>query len=398
MKQRSDFLPKAPHKLSPRSAEHLELFWKLCTSVPDIEYIDDFEPDTFDRDVYEYESYEDGHPALFNEEAYWKMPPSILSAFEFIDKVAPIFSGHQYIPLQPGLHHIMINLDDEVIPGFVDHDVICGESSFNPNATTFGYKAPSGSGIPNTITPETIKPETIKPETIKPKTTKPKTTKPETTKPNKPKSSPELEDAIFVAIDFEWGEKQTTTGGRKLHLREVGIAMLDTRDLRKNNVSKDVISTQHYRIVWDDKSYGNKFLFGESTNVTQAEAVTILKRLFYLDKGPSEEVRNIILVGHGVAWEVRVMLGLKIDLRKADDVIQIIDTNKLAVDVLGRTKRLKDVVSDLGMSGANFHNAGNDANYSLRAMLLLSIYGEDESKLEGAIKETVEMYRRIAQF
>jgi len=94
------------------------------------------------------------------------------------------------------------------------------------------------------------------------------------------------------------------------------------------------------------------------------------------------------------------MLGLGINLEKAVAVTSIIDTHQLAVEVFGRKYKttLKDVVSDLGMLGANFHNAGNDANYSLRAMLLLSIYGKDASKMDGAVKETMEMYKSIAQF
>ena len=59
---------------------------------------------------------------------------------------------------------------------------------------------------------------------------------------------PELLDVILVAIDFEYSHYSPKTG--RIRLREVGISMLDTRDLCHKIVSlENVISTQRYRTV-----------------------------------------------------------------------------------------------------------------------------------------------------
>ncbi|PVH75311.1 hypothetical protein DL98DRAFT_536712 [Cadophora sp. DSE1049] len=178
-------------------------------------------------------------------------------------------------------------------------------------------------------------------------------------------------DVIFIAIDFEYSHYSPKTG--RIGLREVGISMLDTRDLRyQNNYLKDVISTQHYRTVTDTKS----FLFGESIDVLQDELVLILKRLFYLEDGSPKQTRNLILVGHGLGFKIKAIKGAGIDLNLASSVIEIFDTEFLGYEVFGKDFKcsLSNVVQKTGILGGFYHNVGNDANFSLRAMFLLACY------------------------
>ncbi|KAG4414305.1 hypothetical protein IFR04_012551 [Cadophora malorum] len=140
----------------------------------------------------------------------------------------------------------------------------------------------------------------------------------------KTSQQPEPLDVIFIAIDFEYSHYSPKTG--RIRLREVGISMLDTRDIRHhNNHLKDVISTRHYRTVTDTKS----FLFGESIDVLQDELVLVLKGLFFLEDMSPKQTRNIILVGHGLSFEIKVLKGLGIDLNLASSVIEIFDTEFL---------------------------------------------------------------------
>jgi len=174
---------------------------------------------------------------------------------------------------------------------------------------------------------------------------------------------PEFLDAIFIAIDFEYSHYSPKTG--RIRLREVGISMLDTRDLGHQNVHpKDVISTQHYRTVTDTK----KFLFGETVDTLQEELILILKRLLYIEDELPEQLRDIILVGHGLSFEIKVMKGLRIDLNLATSVIEIFDTEFLGYEVFGKDFKcsLSNVVRKIGVSGGLF---------TTQAMMLILVFG-----------------------
>ncbi|KAH9218292.1 hypothetical protein DL95DRAFT_444268 [Leptodontidium sp. 2 PMI_412] len=205
---------------------------------------------------------------------------------------------------------------------------------------------------------------------------------------------PELLDVIFIAIDFEYSHYSPKTG--HIRLREVGISMLDTRDLcHQSNSLKDIISTQHYRTATDTKT----FLFGKSIDISQDELVLILKRLLCLEGESPKPIRDLILVGHGLGFENKVLKGLGLDLNLAPSVIEIFDTEFLGYEVFDKTFKcsLSNVVRKTGISGGFFHNAGNDANFSLRAMLLLACHRYDPLKANITLQSRLEMYRKIAQ-
>jgi len=168
--------------------------------------------------------------------------------------------------------------------------------------------------------------------------------------------------------------------------------MLDMRDLRHGNFNpKDVISDQHYLTAQDSKV----FEFGNTTKISQDELVKLLKRLLYIDNEPSREVRNIILVGQGFKAEILVMKALGIELCNLPSVVEIFDTEYLAYEVIGTgiRVRLSCLCEILGISRGKgtFHNAGNDASYTLRVMLLLAVCRYDVSKLNKAQQSRMEM-------
>ncbi|KAI2780783.1 hypothetical protein F4815DRAFT_445022 [Daldinia loculata] len=177
-------------------------------------------------------------------------------------------------------------------------------------------------------------------------------------------------DAIFIAIDFEYSHYSPKSG--RIRLRE------------------------HYRTVTDTR----KFIFGQTIDILQDELVAVLKRLLYIENNTLGEIRDLILVGHGFGFEIKAMKGLGIDLTLAPSVIEIFDTEFLGYEVFGRDFKcsLSKVTKEIGILGESFHNAGNDANFTLRAMLLLAIHRYDPSKLDRAQKEKIEMYKKLAKF
>lgn len=77
--------------------------------------------------------------------------------------------------------------------------------------------------------------------------------------------------------------------------------------------------------------------------------------------------RNIVLVGHGLKNEVAFLKNLHFDLMSAPNVVAIVDTQSI-----GPTKSqlgLKKLCQAVGMEPQSLHNAGNDAAYTLRALI-----------------------------
>jgi len=201
--------------------------------------------------------------------------------------------------------------------------------------------------------------------------------------------NPDALDAIFVAIDFEYSHFSAKTG--HIRLREVGISKFDTRDIRCKNPKK-VISSLHYRTVTDTK----KFLFGKSIDIEQSELVLLLKDLLIPEEKSSKKSRKLILVGHGFSSEIQVLRGLGINLALAPTVDNILDTHYLGLEAFGKNFNLSRLTGQLRMQGSHFHNAGNDANFALRAMLLLVI--DNFSPADSSHQSRLETYEKIARF
>lgn len=150
------------------------------------------------------------------------------------------------------------------------------------------------------------------------------------------------------------------------------------------------MESAHYRV----REYGhlrNKrfvkgnpagFAFGTSTWVAKKDAQTVLTRLFQdpgnLNNacqlkqptiGPS---RNIVLVGHGIKNEDTYLKFLGFDLYGADNVVKRMDTGT----ILSSKKNQVSLKALLQLAGIevdvnHLHNAGNDAAYTLRALMTI---------------------------
>lgn len=178
-------------------------------------------------------------------------------------------------------------------------------------------------------------------------------------------------------------------------MREVGISSLDTRDIPYKSLKK-VISSQHFRTVTDTK----QFLFGTSVDTEQDKLVALLKGLLLHDDEHEsrKEARRLILVGHGFSFEIQVLRGLGINLALAPKVENIFDTYYLGQEVFGQDFNLSRLTTQLGIHRGHFHNAGNDAGFFLRAMLLLAIHGLLQSDSHEQLKLRLEKYDQIARF
>lgn len=173
------------------------------------------------------------------------------------------------------------------------------------------------------------------------------------------------DEILFAAIDFEYLSNLKQDLSQNLN-SQIGIAILDTKDLI-SSPPQDAIST--YNFVTGSPSYcaatTKKFLFGEKIPIHQRDILSNLESLI-------PRTRNIVLVGHHVANELRILQHLHFDLHTS--IVGILDTKKIVSTMLPNiSQTLSSILSELQCPFQNLHVAGNDAYFTLRAILLLVI-------------------------
>lgn len=216
-------------------------------------------------------------------------------------------------------------------------------------------------------------------------------------------------DAVFIYLDLE-----VASDRQRLHLSaekpvitQLAFASLYTRDVRSLSTSSDLTSLillqmfevdlplkTEKTIKAKEKESGNKkkqqCIFAQTRLVTLVEvSSTIIQSLCIRDAvigSESSHLRNIVLVGHSLGEDLRILRLLGIDPDGVGPIPTIIDTHSMARFLFppyhpnltlepGQDFSLAGVLAKLGClpHRSTFHNAGNDALYSLYAMLLLAI-------------------------
>jgi hypothetical protein len=207
------------------------------------------------------------------------------------------------------------------------------------------------------------------------------------------------ESVVFVCVDVESYERAHHK------ITEVGVATLDTRDL--SGVAPGVdgeewrkkIKARHFRIKEHRhlrngqfvSDFADGFLFGESTFVPLNEAAQHVAACFHAPFGAHhpndpegnelmsdvdlDEKRNIIFLGHDTLGDVRYLQQLGYDPMKVENIVEALDTA-----VMYRVWRREQQPTNLGRILNNFdiigwrlHNAGNDAVYTVQAMLAICV-------------------------
>lgn len=202
-------------------------------------------------------------------------------------------------------------------------------------------------------------------------------------------------DFVFVAIDFEG----TTQQDRRIN--EFGAAKLDTRFLFPDDAEPLCIETSHFAFA---KHRTRKFRFGETLRTDQTQLrKTVLDTLNITDNehsGPGNySMRKILLVGHGISSEISFLDKLGLPIEAFPQITGIVDTLYLSDSAphldCASLKRLLHCLH-IPIGEHSLHCAGNDANYTLRALLAYlnkSCSGNAEvrrnDRLEELVKQTV---------
>ncbi|RSL53485.1 hypothetical protein CEP54_010364 [Fusarium duplospermum] len=175
---------------------------------------------------------------------------------------------------------------------------------------------------------------------------------------------------IIVAIDFEM-TNNLKNGFLNSQDSQLGIATLDMKSFPQHVEDKeDLVTTENY--ITGSKSYiekaSKRFAFGESTTIQPLKAELVHR----IDTALPND-RPIVLVGHAVTNELDVFHALGYTLPNSN--VEILDTTKLANEVFEPWScSLGALLRRLRCPHARLHSAGNDANFTLKAALLLAVY------------------------
>ncbi|KAL0931860.1 qde-2-interacting protein [Colletotrichum truncatum] len=197
-----------------------------------------------------------------------------------------------------------------------------------------------------------------------------------------------IKEVIFICIDIEVAEEHHGT------ILEVGMSVLDTKDIVDIPPGEtgqnwfSYIKSRHL-VTADYKHIVNRkyvkgcpelFNFGESEypNVNELRD-KILSTFNELSTSgvPKKEMpfRNIVLVGHDLDSDLSYMASMNVHPWSVDGLLRCLDTKDMhqAWREEGQGRSLGFVLQDLEIPSKNLHNAGNDAAYTLRAMLGVAV-------------------------
>ncbi|MCJ1473538.1 hypothetical protein MMC13_002189 [Lambiella insularis] len=200
----------------------------------------------------------------------------------------------------------------------------------------------------------------------------------------------------FISVDVEAWEFD-----QKL-ITEIGISTLDTVELlgsqplaRGNNWAAKIRS-RHFRIRENGhlvnkvhvEGWPENFNFGQSEwiskkNIKQALEDCFHPPLSHLSMYPNRTCK-VVLVAHDVEADMKYLAQLGFDVnRMISDCIDTSDIFK-AVRRDSRQSALSNLLLEYGIAGKYLHNAGNDANYTLRVMIAIAL---DASKNKRTLEE-----------
>ncbi|PPJ53661.1 hypothetical protein CBER1_00896 [Cercospora berteroae] len=176
---------------------------------------------------------------------------------------------------------------------------------------------------------------------------------------------------MLVAIDceaFEMDQSKVT---------EVGISTIDTTSVRalqpqSYGQSYPLIASSHYRIKEHghlrnrrySKGNPNNFQHGKTAWVSIEEAREVLRAMLE----DVESTREVVLVGHALKNDLAYLRRLGIDALAIPNVVLQLDTQRIATPKR-LTPGLGKLLTALAIPADNLHNAGNDAHFTLRAVL-----------------------------
>jgi hypothetical protein len=216
-------------------------------------------------------------------------------------------------------------------------------------------------------------------------------------------------DIVIIAIDVEAYERAQGI------ITEIGVSTLDTRDLQgtapgKNGENwREFVRARHFRVIEHQNYVNGEFVagcpdhfdFGKSEWVPLRKMPSVLTQCFHepfskstpasstpnlAEEDPSQK-RNIVLLGHDIGQDIDYCHKLGFSVLGRDNMLATMDTKAMYQAYTRDTspRGLSGVVNDFDILPWHMHNAGNDAVFTMYAMLATCVQdaaerGTEESK------------------
>ncbi|KAF4630302.1 hypothetical protein G7Y89_g7837 [Cudoniella acicularis] len=231
-----------------------------------------------------------------------------------------------------------------------------------------------------------------------------------------------LSDVILIAIDLEVSKYDKGKPGAP-PIREFGIAILETRHFKSTSPSlpNNFISTKQFSTIHASKDFiycdatdFKECVFAETDLVKQVNLPKTIKKCLRIEDSSSPDpraLRKIVLVGHSIKEDLKMLKRHGIIVHEIAPVVAILDTYSITWNLLGPTKNsisttpmtrftLWALLEELKIPYKKWdlHNAGNDATFTLHAMLMLAIRSSESRELDVIESQNLERLRALAQF
>ncbi|KAI9680963.1 MAG: hypothetical protein M1829_001043 [Trizodia sp. TS-e1964] len=202
---------------------------------------------------------------------------------------------------------------------------------------------------------------------------------------------------VFISVDVESYELNHAL------VTEIGISTLDTRDLEGLAPGENAINwmskirARHFRI----KEYAHlrnekyvegcpdKFQFGKSEMISIKYAPKAIADCFRYPFSGNDEakyappkdaegrptLRNVVLVGHDAGADIGYLQKMGYDPFNLSNLVEVVDTANMfrILTREGSPRSLGYLCYQLGITGWDLHNAGNDAYYTLKSMICIAL-------------------------
>ncbi|KAK4123872.1 hypothetical protein N657DRAFT_690525 [Parathielavia appendiculata] len=189
---------------------------------------------------------------------------------------------------------------------------------------------------------------------------------------------------LFVAIDIEaWEQNQDL-------VTEVGIAMLDTAEIQDSPPREggqnwfQHIRARHIRVKENSWAMNSRYVrgcadafdFGESEFLPLSQITPLITDLIDNATTPAGAPRPVVLVFHESSSDIKYLRVLSYHVEAARNVVELVDTREMHQYMVrsNDAASLATVLSSVGIeSYRHLHNAGNDAVYTLQAMVGVAV-------------------------
>ncbi|KAJ0298808.1 hypothetical protein COL5a_009450 [Colletotrichum fioriniae] len=217
------------------------------------------------------------------------------------------------------------------------------------------------------------------------------------------------QNVVFVCIDIEVAEEHHGT------VLEIGISTLDTNDLvgvppGENGRNWVSFIKNHHFVTYEYRHIRNRkyikgcpelFNFGKSEYPKLSELPdqvrTAVSDLSFDRKEDAADKdkrpRTIVLLGHDLGADLGYLDKMGVELWGISGVAsRTLDSKDMHQAWRGESqgRSLGMVLTDLGIEHSNLHNAGNDAAYTMQAMLGVAVRERVDKNRDNAEKEQVE--------